>query len=63
MRARRNLALRKETLTELETTELASVVGGPDSPISDIVCFEIAAPSQQIRICNDSVLRGCTYRC
>lgn len=59
MRARRNLALRKETLTELETTELASVVGGPDSPLSNQVC--LVRPTEQNR-CH-SLLDGCTYNC
>jgi hypothetical protein len=58
MRASRRLVLRKETLTELTTADLAQVVGGQATmPIGD--CVGISRKVQ----C-DSLLRPCiTYTC
>lgn len=57
MRAQRRLALHKETLTQLQTADLAAVAAGQDHGIN------LAEPSGQLQICN-SRLRPCnTYDC
>lgn len=58
MRAPRHLALRKETLAELHTAELAAVAGGPAA-----AGLNLDDPTGQFRICV-SVFRDCnTYNC
>lgn len=56
MRTQRHLALRKETLAELHTTELAAVAGArPDVNLDD--------PTGMFQICI-SLFRTCnTYNC
>lgn len=62
MRAQRHLVLRKETLAELRTAELAAIGGGAQELPRTIVCFDVARPSGNLPICA-SVFEPCTYGC
>ncbi len=62
MRAKRHLVLRKDTLAELGTAELAAVGGGQELPLSPLVCFDVARPSGNLPICT-SVFEPCTHGC
>lgn len=55
--SKRRLTLRRETLSTLETDELASVVGGISAP--NVVCVVLSVQYSQCYSCGI----GCTYDC